>query len=71
MLYTYTCKDCNKSTDEIRGVCERDKPLEKKCLNKNPVNETLKKVCSNFKRKEVNSTSFELKGTGFHSTDYK
>jgi predicted nucleic acid-binding Zn ribbon protein len=65
MLYTYTCKDCNKSTDEIRGVCERDKPLSLPCLD----NE--RKVCSNFKRKEINSTSFELKGAGFHSTDYK
>jgi predicted nucleic acid-binding Zn ribbon protein len=29
------------------------------------------KTCSNFKRKKVNPTFFELKGNGFYSTDYK
>jgi len=65
MVYTYKCNDCNISVDEIRNVCERDKPLEKECLACED------KTCSNFKRKKVNPTSFELKGNGFYSTDYK
>ncbi|MFY8160275.1 MAG: hypothetical protein ACOVNU_03025 [Candidatus Kapaibacteriota bacterium] len=65
MLYEYKCLDCEKTTEEIRGVCERDKPLSLNCFD------CASKTCTNFKRVEINRTSFELKGTGFHATDYK
>lgn len=65
MLYEYKCLDCEKTTEQIRNICERDKPLSLNCL------ECGNKVCENFTRNKINKTTFELKGKGFYSTDYK
>ena len=55
-IYEYRCKDCGKEFEALRKFS--DKPL-KECI-----------YCKGKVEKLISLSSFHLKGSGWHKTDY-
>lgn len=58
-LYEYQCSQCEKTFEVIQKFSEA------------PLTQCLDQQCKGEIQKILSKTSFQLKGTGWYSTDYK
>jgi putative FmdB family regulatory protein len=57
MRYEYKCEDCVKTVEVSKPVSQIDRP--EKC-----------ETCGKDMQRQITSSAFHLKGTGWYKTDY-